>query len=147
MSFLYGILIVLGVVVGSEALNKTEAGSVDNMPKEVLTSEVERISTYTFISPDDNSTLEKQIEMSCNKNRCTCWFDGWFDKDWGACCETHDISYYLGNVSRAEADRQLLECVKQRGGWFMAQAMYLAVRMFGWYAWRKYRKGDQYGVQ
>jgi len=59
MSFLYGILIVLGVVVGSEALNKTEAGSVDNMPKEVLTSEVERISTYTFISPDDNSTLEK----------------------------------------------------------------------------------------
>jgi hypothetical protein len=53
-----------------------------------------------------------------------------------ACCNAHDIAYSFGN-SRLEADRALRECVKACGKPYMAWVLFIGVRLFGYFAWRK----------
>ena len=61
--------------------------------------------------------------------KCTCWFDGWFGKDWSFCCVEHDKDYiYQRTKTKAEADKKLYKCLKIKAGYFMALIMYLAIK-------------------
>ena len=59
------------------------------------------------------------------------------------CCDLHDIMYRTGKtpcgrpVTRAEADRQLRRCMRQRGGVFLPWLYWGAVRAFGFLHWNK----------
>ena len=64
-----------------------------------------------------------------------------------ACCDEHDIHYRTGKridgtpITRAEADKLLFECMRERGktpivGKFLLPSLYyFAVRLFGGGAW------------
>lgn len=48
------------------------------------------------------------------------------------CCHEHDKQYGInGYMTRAEADRQLRECIKSRGRPYRAWIIWAAVRAFG----------------
>jgi hypothetical protein len=54
------------------------------------------------------------------------------DFDFGAdCCGEHDYHYQLGDVTRAEADRKLRECLRKKGYFLLPWAYWLGVRIFG----------------
>lgn len=56
-----------------------------------------------------------------------------FNADTQSCCERHDRAYSEGsNLSRMDADIDLLLCVAARGMPWRAIAMFVAVRCFGW---------------
>lgn len=72
----------------------------------------------------------------CEKGqKCSCWFDGWFGKDWSSCCEEHDDDYTYEvpeKLDRKEADLLFRECLKMKGACFvMRWCMYYVVRIFG----------------
>ncbi len=48
------------------------------------------------------------------------------------CCVSHDVFYATGEVSRAEADRQLKRCIHSKGHKFLSLIYWLAVRVYGW---------------
>lgn len=53
----------------------------------------------------------------------------------------HDYQYWLGDLSRKEADRIFLVAMEGLGvGWVKRQAIYWGVRAGGWYAWNGHRK-------
>lgn len=76
-------------------------------------------------------------------DHCTLWPDG----NYGKCCERHDKAYFKGGTQcdRLAADRSLRECVRMKGHPWIAQIMYIGVRLFGapWfpspYRWGKGR--------
>ena len=74
----------------------------------------------------------------CNRNHCTCFVDGLGKWRWGDCCAAHDIAYMAQEITRAEADRLLYECVKKSSHPVMAWIMWACVRIFGGMGWRRY---------
>lgn len=48
-----------------------------------------------------------------------------------ACCNQHDIDYYEGVISRAEADKKLRECIRSKGYLVLPWIYWLGVRLFG----------------
>lgn len=71
--------------------------------------------------------------------RCSCWFDGWFNKDWSIACEIHDARYltsYGRNLTREEVDLEFLDNLKAQGACLpMRWLMYVGVRLFGGKPW------------
>jgi hypothetical protein len=62
------------------------------------------------------------------------------DFDFGYdCCGEHDYHYQEGDVSRAEADKRLRQCIRKKGYFLLPWAYWLGVRMFAGDVWRKYR--------
>ena len=57
----------------------------------------------------------------------------------GPCCERHDRAYARANLSRSEADRDLLLCGVQSGHPWRAIVAFIGVRMFGWVRWYQLR--------
>lgn len=56
----------------------------------------------------------------------------------------HDWLYATQTTTRAEADRLFLEAMADSGvGWVKRQAMYAAVRVGGWVAWRRHAQTAQ----
>ncbi len=72
--------------------------------------------------------------VNCNKNQCSCWFDGWFGQNWGYVCTNHDKAYKAKRVSRWTADNRLFRGVS-RHSMLMAVIMWVSVRLFGWIPW------------
>lgn len=68
-------------------------------------------------------------------NHCTLFPDG----NWADCCYSHDVAYVRQTVSRKEADRKLLDCVKAKCK-VIGVIMYAGVRLFGWYFWNKHTR-------
>jgi hypothetical protein len=60
---------------------------------------------------------------------CSLWFDG----DWVECCVVHDLAYWRGGTreERQKADRELEQCVADRGYTATAKIMYAWVRVGG----------------
>ena len=95
----------------------------------------------------DLPELKEKIRISPPKNLfrtdgCT----GWVDKFRGIChqeaCIQHDIAYWSGErgdrIGRLRADIKLLyDVITIRDGWFMALIMFIFVRIFGAYFWRR----------
>ena len=74
---------------------------------------------------------------------CTCWFDGWFGKDWSSCCKEHDSRYMTNkgrNMTKSKVDNDLFKCVRSKGGLAMASIMWIGNKAFSWYYWNKYKK-------
>lgn len=56
----------------------------------------------------------------------------------------HDFLYQTGHVSRKDADDYFKFILREDGvNDYQANKMYLALRAFGWVAWRRYRKGGK----
>jgi hypothetical protein len=56
-----------------------------------------------------------------------------------SCCDAHDIAYQSGSLSRADADKALRHCMRQKGWLVMPWIYWLAVRLFG----SQYYKGGK----
>ena len=76
--------------------------------------------------------------------KCTCFIDRLFGKDWSICCEEHDINYMKNphNLTKAQIDKDLFECLKNKSFYWNAVLMYGAIRFlpFSYWYWNKYRK-------
>jgi len=71
---------------------------------------------------------------------CSLWWNG----DWVDCCVDHDFGYWMGGTckERSEFDLRLKDCVAAKGHPFMADAMYLGVRVGGvWWLPTPFRWG------
>ena len=71
---------------------------------------------------------------------CSLWWNG----DWVDCCVDHDLGYWMGGTckERSEFDLRLKDCVAAKGHPFMADAMYLGVRVGGvWWLPTPFRWG------
>ncbi len=55
------------------------------------------------------------------------------------CCGEHDYHYQDGEVSRAEADKRLRQCIQKKGYVVLPWVYWLGVRLFG----RNYYKNSQ----
>lgn len=53
------------------------------------------------------------------------------------CCKTHDFHYRNFDITRFEADKELLKCIKKKGWKVLPYVYYYAVRLFGWMSWNK----------
>lgn len=75
------------------------------------------------------------------------------DFDFGYdCCGEHDTHYQGHDVSRAQADKKLFDCILKKGvpskigpipynsNWMLASIYYAGVRIAGWLFWNKQRK-------
>lgn len=85
---------------------------------------------------------EREVpKMNIHKNKCSCWFDGWFGKSWAEFCEKHDKRYMtpLGKgMTRWECDIELAEGVSSVCV-VMAVIMFIGVRCAGWYWWNEFK--------
>ncbi len=55
------------------------------------------------------------------------------DFDFGAdCCGEHDFHYQQSDITRAEADKRLRECILKKGYPFLAWSYWIGVRLCGW---------------
>jgi len=57
--------------------------------------------------------------------------------NWGSCCKLHDRRYENKRLTRKQADELLYRCVVRKHSRFIATIMWLGVRMFGWYFYRR----------
>jgi len=71
----------------------------------------------------------------CDIGVCTCFWDVLFGKDHSACCTLHDYNYAKQKITRKEADKRFLKCLRKKTFTVLAFAMFGAVRMFGWWRW------------
>ena len=63
------------------------------------------------------------------------------DLDFGAdCCGEHDAHYQMGDITRAEADRKLRECMRAKGYFVLPWVYWMGVRVFARGVWKKYRE-------
>ena len=65
-------------------------------------------------------------------DRCTLFPEG----SWQECCYVHDLDYVRQKITRLEADKKLLDCVKDKCK-VVAYVMYIGVRSAGWWFWNK----------
>jgi hypothetical protein len=66
------------------------------------------------------------------------------DLDFGAdCCGAHDADYQLGDVSRAEADRALRDCISKKGYVVLPWVYWAGVRLFAGGVWKRYRNKNE----
>ena len=54
------------------------------------------------------------------------------DLEFSACCVEHDINYATGDITRAEADRKLRQCIAAKGYPYLSIVYWMGVRLFGW---------------
>jgi hypothetical protein len=60
------------------------------------------------------------------------------DFNFGAdCCGEHDFHYQDKNISRAEADKRLRECIQKKGYIVLPWVYWAGVRLFGGMFWNK----------
>ena len=65
------------------------------------------------------------------------------DFDFGAdCCGEHDYHYQVGDISRAEADKHLRECLRAKGYFILPWIYWLGVRIFAGGVWKNYRNKE-----
>lgn len=65
------------------------------------------------------------------------------DFDFGAdCCGEHDYYYQSHEITRAEADKKLRQCIQKKGYIVLPWIYWLGVRIFGKRHWDK-NKGKQ----
>jgi len=82
--------------------------------------------------------LKEAIDWFCNKRAySTCWFDSCCGMDWSNCSKFHDRRYNNKRLTRYQADKLLYRCVKRKSNTFIASLMFLGVRAFGWYFYKK----------
>lgn len=55
------------------------------------------------------------------------------DLTFAECCVTHDIDYSLGEITRAESDRKLRQCISSKGYPYLSVVYWVGVRLFGWF--------------
>jgi hypothetical protein len=67
---------------------------------------------------------------------CTAVPDFDFGKD---CCGEHDYHYQAKEISRAEADKRLRQCIQKKGYILLPWIYWLGVRIFGYKAYYKKR--------
>lgn len=65
---------------------------------------------------------------------CTAVPDFNFGSD---CCGEHDYHYQANDITRAEADKKLRECIRKKGYFVLPWVYWLGVRLFGGAYWRK----------
>jgi 23S rRNA U2552 (ribose-2'-O)-methylase RlmE/FtsJ len=83
--------------------------------------------------------VKVKLKNFCHKNASTCFVDRCCGVDWTECAVKHDLNYIRQKITRKEADKRLLSCVKERCK-VVAYIMYTGVRLFGWYFWNKNKK-------
>ena len=82
--------------------------------------------------------LKEKISWFCNKRSyATCWFDGCCGAYWGHCAKCHDRRYENKRLNRKQADELLYRCVLKKSNRINATIMWIGVRMFGWYFYKK----------
>lgn len=59
------------------------------------------------------------------------------DLTFRSCCEEHDMSYQFKLVSRASADKTLRQCIAYKGHPYLAWVYWSAVRVFGFFYYKK----------
>ncbi|MNY67054.1 hypothetical protein D3C86_2045680 [compost metagenome] len=82
-----------------------------------------------------------QKDVSEATNYCSFFPDKLGSKDWSQCCRQHDKAYEL-QLPKAEADKELFDCVSDTGGVGMlliAALMFTAVATVGGIWYRKVR--------
>lgn len=93
--------------------------------------------------PDSQCKLgfREQCEIVWNGLKQGVKYDGCTgvpDFDFGAdCCGEHDYHYQTGDISRAEADKRLRECLRRKGYFVLPWVYWLGTRLLGW----KFYKG------
>jgi hypothetical protein len=70
--------------------------------------------------------------LKVKSDGCTFFPEG----NYVSCCEIHDAAYGAG-YDRAKADEDLRECVKSCGRPVQAWVMWVGVRLFGYYRWKR----------
>jgi hypothetical protein len=79
------------------------------------------------------------LKRSCKSDGCT----GVPDFDFGSdCCAEHDLNYQVGDISRAEADKLMRQCIQAKGYILLPWVYWAGVRLFAGPIWRRYRKQD-----
>lgn len=53
------------------------------------------------------------------------------DFDFRDCCVRHDLDYWRGDMTRAQADARLRECIQTRGYFVLPWIYWVGVRLFG----------------
>lgn len=60
------------------------------------------------------------------------------DFDFGAdCCGEHDTYYQSKEITRAEADKRLRQCIQKKGYILLPWIYWAGVRLLGWTHWNK----------
>lgn len=60
------------------------------------------------------------------------------DFNFGAdCCGEHDFHYQANDVTRAEADKRLRQCIQKKGYLVLPWVYWFGVRVFGRSFWKK----------
>ena len=83
-------------------------------------------------TPESAEAPKREIPPDFKSDNCSLFPDGNY-KD---CCVAHDLDYYYGGSckERAESDKRLYRCVKNKKGWynkFVAPIMWVGVRIGG----------------
>lgn len=76
-------------------------------------------------------------------NYCDLIPDKLFGVYLGDCCYNHDVNYWKKPITRKLADLRLKRCIffkfceqaKRKLGWFISDAIYIFLRIFGWIRW------------
>ena len=63
------------------------------------------------------------------------------DLEFSECCVEHDINYSTTELSRAESDTKLRQCIEKKGYPYLSVVYWIGVRLFGW---MPYYFGDAY---
>jgi len=101
---------------------------------EALEKELEKSEHLGFA--DQVRVVREGFKRGVYYDGCT----GVPDFDFGAdCCGEHDFHYQQTDISRAEADKRLRQCIRKKGYIILPWVFWLGVRIFG----RKYYRTKQ----
>lgn len=96
---------------------------------------------------NDRLTFKQQWDIVKHGLRKGVRYDGCTgvpDFDFGVdCCGEHDTHYQLGEISRAEADKRLYQCIRKKGYVVLAGVYWVGVRLLAGNVWNNYRKKDE----
>jgi hypothetical protein len=99
------------------------------------------------LEKDEKTGFKTQVQIVRDGFKKGVHYDGCTgvpDFDFGMdCCGEHDYHYQTGDVSRAEADKRLRQCLWKKGYPLLSIAYWLGVRFGAQNVWDKYR-GKQY---
>lgn len=99
------------------------------------------------LNRDEKLGFKEQVQIVRDGFRKGVHYDGCTavpDFDFGAdCCGEHDYHYQLGDVSRAEADKRLRQCIIKKGYPGLAWAFWIGVRFGARGVWKRYRNKDE----
>ena len=101
---------------------------------------IDNKTVLVYADNGDTAVLHEEEENLCTRGYCTCFWDKILNYVLIPCCKLHDFNYGKQHISRAEADKRLFNCLKKHSFFLLAGFMWLGVRTFGWYFWRKARK-------